>query len=255
MPPRQLDQLPADTTSLARKIAALEREMRELRASRRASHTALEAGGFKVYRPGTEQIAAEMSTDLGDGEAGFQTNSADGGRFARLEAGQLTFGSPDIPQVAATGIAARPDGATLDITSGMIGGGSQAHIILAGGDSPLAGRTGAPLISLLWDGTGGADLIVDISGILLPRNFAWGTATITPSAANTPTSLMVGGLNVRGSSFRAYVTAATSVPGSTTAANGVTGVGYNNLTSSGLTLWVTRQNTTATAVTWMVIGE
>jgi hypothetical protein len=95
--PRQLDQLPTDPTTLARKIAA----------------------------------------ELDDGEAGFQTNSADGTRYARLESGELTFGSPDVEQASPTGISARTDGATLDLTSGFISGGApQARIILAGGDSP-----------------------------------------------------------------------------------------------------------------------
>ncbi|MFD0429415.1 hypothetical protein ACFQ60_22320 [Streptomyces zhihengii] len=59
------------------------------------------------------------------------------------------------------------------------------------------------------------------------------------------------GLNVRGSTFRAYVTAATAVPGGA----GVTGVGATNVTSGGFTLWVTRANTTPTALYWMVIGQ
>ncbi|MEU3252874.1 hypothetical protein [Streptomyces sp. NPDC006997] len=253
--PRQLEQLPPDATTLAREVAALRREMRELRAARRASYTALEAGGFKVYQPGTERVSAQMSADLGNGEAGFQTSSADGTRYARMTAGELTFGSPDVPQVVPTGIAARADGATLDITSGMVSGGSQAHILLAGGDSPLAESNGAPLISLFWDGTGGADMVVDVSGILLPRSFAWGITSVTPSAANTPTSAQVTGLDLRGSTFQAWVTPATVVPGSTVNTNGVTGVGYSAVSSNGLTVWLTRQNTTTTPVSWLVIGR
>jgi hypothetical protein len=247
--PRQLDQLPADATTLARKVKALEQQVAELRAARRASYTALAAGGFKVYQPGSSIVAAEMLADLGDGNAGFQTNSDDGTRYARLESGELTFGSPDVEQVLPTGIGARTDGATLDINSGLIYGGSQAHIILASSDSPLAGTTGAPLISLEWDGNGTAQMIVDIGGILLPRSMAWGTVNITPSAANTPTSAVISGLNVYGTTFAAQVSANTSVPGTQ-----VTGVSFNNLTSSGLTIWLTRTNTTTTTVNWLVIG-
>jgi hypothetical protein len=39
------------------------------------------------------------------------------------------------------------------------------------------------------------------------------------------------------------------VPGSQ-----VTGVGVTSVTASGLTVWVTRTNTTATTVNWLVIG-
>jgi hypothetical protein len=34
----------------------------------------------------------------------------------------------------------------------------------------------------------------------------------------------------------------------------VTGVGVTAITSTGLTVWVTRTNTTATVINWMVIG-
>lgn len=247
--PRQIDQLPADATSLARRVKALEQALTELRGSRRAAYTTVSEGGIKVLRPGSDTPAAVMLTDLGNGEAGFQTNSADGVTYARLEAGELTFGATDIPQVVPTGIRATAAGGTLDIQSGMISGGSQAHIILASGDSDLAPGDGSPAMIFEWDGSGSSDMIVDVSGILLPRNMIWGTASITPSAPNTPTALVIGGLNVRGTTFAAQVTAGTAVPGTT-----VTGVGATNVSSSGLTIWVTRTNTTATTVHWVVFG-
>ncbi|MFJ8603382.1 hypothetical protein ACIREM_32690 [Streptomyces shenzhenensis] len=247
--PRQIEQLPPDATSLARRVRALERALDELRASRRASHTTIAEGAIAVARPGSDTPAAVMSTDLGDGNAGFQTNSADGATYARLEAGELTFGARDIPQVVPTGIRARIDGGVLDIQSGMISEGAQAHILMASGDSPLAPGDGAPMISLMWDGAGSADMIVDVSGILLPRNMAWGTVSITPSAANTPTSMTVTGLTVRGSTFIAGVTPVTNAPGTA-----VTGVSVNNVSSTGLTVWLTRTNTTTTSVNWWVIG-
>lgn len=249
--PRQLDQLPPDTTYLARKVQELERQVRELRASRRAAYTGVsDGGGIQVFRPGSDVPAAVMSPDLGDGAAGFQTNSADGATYARVEAGKLTFGATAVDQIEPTGISATLDGATLDIMSGLISGGSQAHIIMASGDSPLAPGDGSPMISLEWDGSGTADMIVDVSGILLPRSMAWGTVSITPTAANTPTSAIISGLNVRGSTFIAQATANTVAPGTV-----VTGVSASNVTGSGLTVWLTRTNTTATNVQWMVIGS
>ncbi|MER6531148.1 hypothetical protein [Streptomyces sp. NPDC001508] len=247
--PRQVDQLPADATSLARRVRALERALDELRASRRASHTTISQGAIQVVRPGSDTPAAVMSTDLGDGEAGFQTNSTDGTTYARLEAGELTFGARDIPQIVPTGMRARIDGGTLDIQSGMISGGAQAHILMASGDSPLAPGNGAPLISLMWDGAGSADMIVDVSGILLPRSMAWGTVSITPSAANTPTSSTITGLTVRGSTFIGLATPVTTAPGTV-----VTGVSAINASSTGVTIWLTRTTTVATSVNWIVIG-
>ncbi|MEU5660068.1 hypothetical protein ABZ802_31295 [Streptomyces sp. NPDC047737] len=93
-----------------------------------------------------------------------------------------------------------------------------------------------------------------VTGVLAAGSIASGTVAITPSAANTPTSVSVSGLSVQGNSFRAFVSIANPAPGSTTSNNGVTGVGFSNLTSSGLTIWATRQNTTALTVHWMVMG-
>jgi hypothetical protein len=249
--PRQLDQLPPDATSLARRVRDLERQMRELRASRRAAYTSVsDGGGIKVYQPGSTLPAAVMAPDLGDGNPGFQSNASTDYTYARLEAGRLTFGTRDVQQEEPTGITATVDGGTLDITSGMINNSSQAHIILASSDSPVAPGNGAPAIVLEWDGPGTADMIVDVSGILAPRSMAWGSVTITPSAANTPTSFTVTGLTVRGSTFIAQATPVTSVPGTQ-----VTGVGVTSVSSTGLTIWLTRTNTTATIIYWMVIGS
>lgn len=45
------DQLPPDHTALARRIAALERDVRELRAAKRAAATTVTSGQFAVTRP------------------------------------------------------------------------------------------------------------------------------------------------------------------------------------------------------------
>lgn len=98
-----------------------------------------------------------------------------------------------------------------------------------------------------------------VTGSLTAGNIASGTVTITPSAANTPTSFGVTGLNVAGSTFRGYATANTTVPGSrvnaTPSAAGVTGVSVSSVSSTGLTVWLNRENTTATSINWMVIGS
>ncbi|MFJ5176726.1 hypothetical protein ACIP68_23175 [Streptomyces griseoviridis] len=253
--PTAADQLPSDPTTLARRLAALEREVRELRASRRAAHTTVSTGSIRAVRPGATVPVpdAVMAPDLGDGSGlgGFQTNSPDGALYARLQAGGLTFGATGVTQVAPSGITAKAGaGGSLDIQSGMLGGSSQAHILMASGDSPLSPGNGAPMISLMWDGAGTADMIVDVSGILLPRNIVWGSVTITPSAANTPASATIGGLTVRGSSFTAQVTPAVNNPGTV-----VTGCGATNVTSSGLTVWMTRTTIAATTLYWEIKGQ
>lgn len=98
-----------------------------------------------------------------------------------------------------------------------------------------------------------------IGGVLSAPNIVTGTVNITPSAAYTPTSAIVSGLNVAGTTFRGFATAQTTVPGYRASATppgaGVTGVGVSSVTSTGLTVWVNRENTTSTTVTWMVIGS
>jgi hypothetical protein len=98
-----------------------------------------------------------------------------------------------------------------------------------------------------------------IGGVLSAPNIATGTVTITPAAAYTPTSSIVTGLNVAGTTFRGYATPNSTVPGYRAAATppgaGVTGVSVSSVSATGLTVWVNRENTTATTVNWMVIGS
>jgi hypothetical protein len=114
-----------------------------------------------------------------------------------------------------------------------------------------SGHTGS-LLRLLLNGVEKFSVSKDgntaIDGILSAGNIAAGRLTITP-VANTPTSQNVTGLNLKGTNIRVVATAATSVPGTQ-----VTGVGVNNQSSTGFTVWVTRTNTTATVIEWIAYG-
>lgn len=76
----------------------------------------------------------------------------------------------------------------------------------------------------------------------------WGTVSITPSAADTPTSKVV----TFGTEFpgnpSVTLTPQTSVPGTT-----VLGVGVSDRSAAGVTVWVSRINTTATVVQWLAV--
>ncbi|MEZ7005662.1 hypothetical protein [Streptomyces sp. AD55] len=89
-----------------------------------------------------------------------------------------------------------------------------------------------------------------VSGMLTAGNITSGRASITPTAANTPTSINVTGLNLLGSNIRVIATPSTAVPGTQ-----VLGVGTANVTNTGFTLWLTRTNTTATSIDWIAIGS
>lgn len=103
------------------------------------------------------------------------------------------------------------------------------------------------LLRLLLNGTD--KFTVDKDGKMQASNVASGHVTIVPSAANTPTSINVTGLNLTGTP-RVTATATTSVPGTQ-----VLGVGVNTITSTGFTIWLTRTNTTSTGVDWIAVGE
>lgn len=60
--PRQLDQLPADTTSMARRLATLERDVKEMRAARRM--TAASVGTLRVYADDGTTLLAELGPDM-----------------------------------------------------------------------------------------------------------------------------------------------------------------------------------------------
>ncbi|MEU5091729.1 hypothetical protein [Streptomyces sp. NPDC021356] len=88
-----------------------------------------------------------------------------------------------------------------------------------------------------------------VGGMLTPGNMAWGRATIN-AAANTPTSVAVTGLNVKGDTFDGLATYNGSAPGTQ-----ITGVAISSMSATSATVWVTRTSAAATSVSWMVIGR
>ncbi|MFJ2162354.1 hypothetical protein [Streptomyces sp. NPDC087856] len=253
--PKQLDQLPTDPTSLARRLAALERQVTEMRGARRMG--AATVGDLKLYAADGVTLLAELGpTD--DSGGGLKTYGPLGideiPVVASLSAGELSFG-PAVPKVS--DVLARlsydvlPDaGTNLQLSSGSLKETDWAAIFdlgsVAGSSVPTAQISGFREV----DGVGeSGSCNLDVAGVFTSLNWAFGSTTITPSAAGTPTSATVTGLGLQGSAFYAQVTAATQVPGSQ-----VTGVGATNVTSNGLTLWVTRTSTTATVLHWMVVG-
>ncbi|MGW5696052.1 hypothetical protein ACWEWX_35585, partial [Streptomyces asiaticus] len=90
---------------------------------------------------------------------------------------------------------------------------------------------------------------MSVNGLFTANSMVTGSMNITPSAANTPTSITVTGLNLPGTVHRAFVTAQSSVPGT------VTEVTANNVTATGLTLWLSRTNTTTTNIWYLVVAS
>jgi hypothetical protein len=108
------------------------------------------------------------------------------------------------------------------------------------------------------DGSGNTAIAgtATVSGVLSAGSIATGVASITPSAAHTPTSTTVF-YSVAGTAFLGYATANTTVPGVRTPAGfqGVTGVSVSSVTATSMMVWVNRENTTATNINWMVMSS
>ncbi|MFF4536534.1 hypothetical protein [Streptomyces aureus] len=247
--PRQLDQLPADSTTLARKVKALEDQVRELRAARRM--TAASVGTLRVYADDGTTLLAELGPETrGDGGGGLWTRGLQDpiNMSAYLSSGQLQFRPVEDDRVHVPASMYYDSDAfqysDLTLTSGAVSASDHRALLIL--ESIYAGAT--PYVYV--QGDGGTACNLDVSGILTAGSLASGTVTITPSAANTPTSVNITGLNIQGSTFLGFAVASTTVPGSQ-----VTGASATSVTSTGMTVWVTRTNTTATVVNWWVIGS
>ncbi|SFT31807.1 hypothetical protein [Streptomyces sp. ok210] len=243
---RQLKQLPPDITTLARELAQLRREIRELRASKRAGHTAFNTGGLKLTDDDGNTLA-EMAADWDDrgmaAVAVYDTRDA-AEYYAALAAGDMCFGVRGVTQTQDEG---RVGFSQIDETL--------FELLISSGNAPENSAAMINMYSATGLTTADSEVtvtadVMNVGGLLNAGNFAYGTINITPSAANVPTSVNVSGFALSGTTFTAQATPVTSVPGTT-----VLGVGAVNPTSTDVTLWLTRANTTSTGVNWMVIGQ
>lgn len=75
-----------------------------------------------------------------------------------------------------------------------------------------------------------------------------GELTVTPTAANTPTSVDVTFPKVFSGTPTVVVTPVTAAPGTT-----VLGVGVNSESATGCKIWVSRTNTTSTRICWIAV--
>lgn len=254
--PTQINQLPPGPTDLAQRVRDLENQVREMRGARRMKSAAV--GRLRLYAADGQTLLAELgpTPDSGGGLTTWGLQAGDDTPVsATLSSGSLTF-QPSDPDDAG-GVPASLNysalsglGTSLQMASGTAKPSDWQAIVDLGsvtdGGVPTVIVGGFREVGGVGE-SGAANAIVQ--GVLTAANIAYGTATITPSAANTPTSMTISGLGLSGSSFYAQVTPQTTVPGTQ-----VTGVGASGVSGNGLTLWVTRTNTTATIVNWLVIG-
>lgn len=211
---------------------------------------------MKVYNTAGDLLAQVVpdTSSLGyPNDSGFVAfNTVGIGRYwAMLSRGFIRFGRegstypwpPLIDHYIAGGTVS-----ILELTSGTVGPTAdlgQAYLTMVG--SPDNGAT-PPKIQIHGDASG-SRCDMTVNGMFTANSMVTGSMNITPSAANTPTSITVTGLNLPGTVHRAFVTAQSSVPGT------VTEVTANNVTATGLTLWLSRTNTTTTNIWYLVVAS
>ncbi|MFI6653289.1 hypothetical protein ACIBI8_37575 [Streptomyces sp. NPDC050529] len=191
-------------------------------------------------------LVAEIDPSDSTGRSAFATYDTRFGKeyYAVFTGGDLRFGITGATDVATEAFA----------SYSSLGGGLYELLLSSGYEgSAVPGQVN------IYSATSSTnDSHIDLNaattitpGIFSAGNIAYGTVTVTTTAANSPGSAAVTGLNVKGSTFRAYVTASSGVPGTQ-----LLGVSANNVTSAGMTVFATRTNTTSTStnVYWLLIG-
>lgn len=190
-------------------------------------------------------VLAEITPEDDQGRSAFTSYDTRLGEeyYGTLTAGDLRFGVAGVTDVATEAYVAYSD-----LGAGLF------ELLLASGNN--AGATAAEINLYSETAAGAANsqinlraAAVSVPGILTQGNVKTGRTVITPSAANTPTSVTVTGLGLVGSNPRALVSMNTTVPGTS-----VTGVAATSVTNTSMILWLTRTNTSATTLDWAVIA-
>ncbi|NJA56750.1 hypothetical protein [Streptomyces sp. NEAU-H3] len=188
----------------------------------------------------------------------LDTAQVSGGRVF-LDPGYGSFGYRDDVTGTSTSLQVHPAFASLSTRLRVLGQANEANALLFVQSG--TGHTGA--MFRLYNTARSKDVLrveengdTSITGTLTAGNIATGSVVITPSAANTPTSMQVN-YNVTGSTVRGFATANSTVPGvrAPAGAAGVTGVSVSAVTNTSMQVWVNRENTTNTTINWMVIGS
>jgi hypothetical protein len=215
-----------------------------------------ESGGVFVYSgvPAAGNLIVAISPV--DGTDAFGNEYAQGIRVSGFMSGDtvnaLTFQPPD-----ASGTAFAP----AEIFARAFEGSGEADLVINSPHDANAGDSSASVFMRGSDGTSDASSMtldadsIFTSGVLSPGNVIVGQTTITPTAANTPTSKNVTfPFALRGTQFFGFASSQTTVPGSNASGSAVTGVAVSAASATGATIVASRTNTTNTVVNYLVWG-
>lgn len=200
------------------------------------------------------QLAAEAKLADSTTDVGFAAYNTSGlGRYySLLSRGYVRFGKEGISYAGLPGIDHLVAGGAISnvrLFSGSVGttSGVMSAMWLIGAPPDGSSLPRVEIASNAMDSR--CDLLV--SGMVTSRNIITGTVHITPAAANVPQAVSITGLNVAGSTHRGFVGPHSSVPGT-----GFVACTSTDVTSQGMTIWLTRSDTKVrTTVDWMIIGS
>ncbi|WP_329177792.1 hypothetical protein [Streptomyces sp. NBC_01477] len=214
--PRRIDQLPPDATTLARRLAALEREVRELRASKRASWATIGGGdttitgariqtaetGHRVVLDADGALKTydddEHQTNYVGGadnriwnQAGWDPDGTPNGEWVALSTGNIQLGDGDAMSIddqdqTLTGILGIAGPQSIALTSPAIHGtyANQATAILSAGQTGgQSGTVSAPAVQVI----GGADVAVSGALVKLTSAFDIPSWRYVPETWHAPT--------------------------------------------------------------------
>jgi hypothetical protein len=215
-------------------------------------------GGVQVWNSGALVSELGMVTGIDGGLIAYGDLIGDTAHsYAKVEGGQFRLGFPQsgagaaeaFVSLANAGSFSTPaDPQYLHINSGYIGDTDNESASLRLYSGVAGSATDPPKV---WvesgvNARGVADM--EVRGRLTSGNERTGRVTITPSAANVPTSTTVTYASMAGTTFRGFATAETTVIGT----GGVTGASVTSMAATSALVWVNRVNTTATVVDWMI---
>jgi hypothetical protein len=201
------------------------------------ANTGTDYGFINAFSTGTDVAVGVSSSPFDDSGVSVQSRA-----LMNTSGAQLELIRADDQTRRGGYVWAFPGSLFLGYNKNGVEGGS----IVAGDTSLVVGyRDGTSNENTLQFGNNG---LTQQLGKWYSEARGFGAVLITP-VANTPTSATITGLTTKGDSFFAFSTPNTTVVGSQ-----VMGTSVSSVTSTGLTLWIYRTNTTSTTVYWMHVG-
>lgn len=217
-------------------------------------------GSIRIYGS-NDELFAEMTLGAGtENLAGFISYLVGTGYYAMLGGGRLTlsntaanggsYGGNDAPaQLVQRNSGTNDiDPVMLDIDSGYVGTDDSisARMRLTSG----GGTTPRPVVSVETDAPPAYNYAdFSVSGVMSAGNIRFGEVVIS-TVANAVTSVTVTYPQMQGSSFAAFVTANSAVPGSQ-----VQEVTTDSPTATSVSVRIYRTTAVDTKVYWMVRGQ